>query len=64
MKASNWDLLVVNLLALYLGMYMESHVLLLLEHILDPYIDTLKALMMATLMNYCLDTHLDVLVVK
>ena len=35
MKASNWDLLMVKCLALYLEMYMESHLGLILEQIWD-----------------------------
>ena len=31
MKASNWNLLMVNLLSLYLEIYMESHLGLILE---------------------------------
>ena len=32
MKASKWDVLIVNLLALYLEIYMESYLGLILEH--------------------------------
>ena len=32
MKASNWDVLMVNFLSLYLEMYMGSYLGLMLEH--------------------------------
>ena len=32
MKASNWDLLMLNCLTLYLEIYVESHLGLMLEH--------------------------------
>ena len=32
MKASKWDLLMVKCLVIYYKMYMESHLMLILEH--------------------------------
>ena len=63
-KESNWDLLMLTYLVLYLEMYMESHLGLILEPIWDFYIDPLMVLINASLREYFLETQWDILMLK
>ena len=43
---------------------MEPHLGLMLEHSWPIYMDPLMVLMMASLRDYCLEVHWDILMVK
>ena len=56
-----WDSYVLGAI---LGMYMESHLGLLLEHSWALYMDPLIVLMMSSLRGYCLETNWNLLMVN
>ena len=64
MMASNWDNVKVKFLALYLEMYMESRLGLMVEQSWDIFMGPLMILNMESLRAYCVDTHWYILMVK
>ena len=59
-----WYLLVVKFLTLYLEMYKDSHLGLMLEPGWGLDMDTFVVLMMESFRDYLLDTHWDLFMVN
>ena len=64
MKEPKWDYLMVKCLALYLEIWMESHLGLMLEQSWALKMELLMVLTTASLRDYCLEVHWDLLMVK